>query len=83
MLPNVDPETEPGEQTEFSVQISETERVQDPKTGVFNHEHKPGCREFEWRGTASSRDAAHEAAMAAFQAHYGNRPVYFRSLTQP
>jgi hypothetical protein len=82
-LLKVDPEAEPGEQIEFSVQISETERVQDPKTGVFTHEHSPGCREFEWRGTASSRGAAHEAAMAAFQAHYGDRPFYYRSLTQP
>ncbi len=80
-LHEVDPEAEPGEQIEFLVQISETERIQDPKTGVFTH--RPGCREFEWRGTASSRDAAHEAAMAAFQVHYGDRPVYYRSLTQP
>ena len=44
-LLKVDPEAEPGEQIEFSVQISETERIQDPKTGVFKH--RPGCREFE------------------------------------
>lgn len=64
--------------TEYWAEIIEQRRVQDPETGVFRNETTPECRTIEWQGTALTEKQAQEAAMAAFEERYGERPeCYF------
>jgi hypothetical protein len=59
---------------EFWVEIIEKRRLQDPATDVFYYE--ASAEQLEWHGVAATSADAEEAAMAAFEERYGERPRY-------